>query len=252
MQEQILTYEHPLDEHTRTCLRLEHLFAQQQLLFAQGDPGLDRAALLNLLDLLECLDRGDIKAEFIKALENHTSHFQKLLGNPNIDESKLTRFLEQLERISDWLRGYQGKFGMEIRNDAFLEAAKHRIRIPGGACCFDLPELHYFLNQPAEVRQQRFGSWMQDLSGLSTCIRVLLRLLREKGKFAEQVADGGFFQQDFANSHDLIRIAVPGDLPFYPEVSASRRHISVRFLEGGGTGHATQTPADVPFDLALC
>lgn len=94
-----ILYEHPLNEQIRTYLRLENLFNIQQELQSIDSVASHIAALHNLWEILDCLDRGDLKAELLKELEQQKNHFKQLEASPYIDDVKLKRFLEQLQQL---------------------------------------------------------------------------------------------------------------------------------------------------------
>ncbi len=70
--------------------------------------------------------------------------------------------------------------------------------------------------------------WLSDINLLMNAITLLLRLWRESGSFSEQVASNGFFQ-DTAESAELIRIKLPGNLFCYPTLSGHKNRFALRF-----------------------
>jgi len=91
-----------------------------------------------------------------------------------------------------------------------------------------------------------YQGWLSDINLLMNAITLLLRLWRESGSFSEQVANNGFFQ-DTAESAELIRIKLPGNLFCYPTLSGHKNRFALRFLPT-----AEQPIGDVPFQLACC
>ena len=61
-----VTFEHPLNERTRTFLRLEHLFKQVEFFVSQESGWAARASISALLDILGATGRSDIKSEILK------------------------------------------------------------------------------------------------------------------------------------------------------------------------------------------
>ncbi|WP_223669481.1 cell division protein ZapD [Kangiella shandongensis] len=248
-----ILYEHPLSEQVRTYLRLEQLFSIQLHLREQDSKMCHVAALRNLWEILDCLDRGDIKGELIKELEAQRLHFLQLKESPYIDDLKLQRFLEQLEQLLTWLGRYQGKFGAKLRADRFIDMLKNRIRMPGGTCSFDLPELHQFLSKPFQYRQQSLSEWFTHLEGLAQCIKILLRLFRENGDFDKVTCHQGVYQSSLSNKNNpqLLRLRLPRDSEYFPEVSGSKHYFSIRFMEHVGDD-VQPAASDLSFELAVC
>jgi cell division protein ZapD len=71
MKTQSLTYEQPLNERIRGFLRIEQLFAQTGY-YAVGEHHWDtRQALTAFLEIINLLERSDLKNEAAKELERH-------------------------------------------------------------------------------------------------------------------------------------------------------------------------------------
>lgn len=252
-ESQFILYEHPLNEQVRTYLRLETLFNRQKELTKKITLVSTISALHNLLEILDCLDRGDIKGDILKELDQQKLHFQQLSDSPYIDELKLKTFLAQLDQIFNWISQYPGKFGSHLRKDRFIELINNRMRIPGGSCSFDLPELHQFLHSPLENRQAQFENWFEHFSGLHQSIKILLRLFRENASFKSVTTENGYFQHhvEKGQTAQIVRIKLPAECRSFPEVSGSKHCFNVRFLIPQSDDIVTATE-EQPFLLAIC
>ena len=80
-----IIYEQPLNERIRTFLRLEHLFKITNHHIKGNSEWDSRAAITNLLSIVELLGRSDIKSDLVKELERHASTLNSLANNPNVD-----------------------------------------------------------------------------------------------------------------------------------------------------------------------
>ncbi|WP_251357995.1 cell division protein ZapD [Kangiella sp. TOML190] len=254
---QIILYEFPLNEQVRTYLRLENLLDAQLKLQNRDSKISHVGALHNLLEILDCLDRGDIKGDLLKELEQQKLHFQQLAESPYIDELKLKTFLTQLQKIFQWISHYPGKFGSKLRKERFIELINNRMRIPGGSCSFGLPELHQFLHQPFAQRLLRFEQWFSHFSGLHQCLKILLRLFRENAPFALRTAYAGRYQHNFDKSSNpqMVRIKLDSSEPCFPEVSGSKHCFNIRFLIPNKSEHEADIVAcdqQRQFEIAIC
>lgn len=252
-RDQTVLYEFPLNEQVRTYLRIESLFDLQLKLKSHDSVASHIAACHNLLEILGCLERGDIKADLLKELEQQKLHFNQLAKNPYIDELKLKTFLKQLEQLFQWIRQYPGKFGSKLKTDPFIELLNNRLRIPGGSCSFDIPELHQFMSRSLETRQAYFNECFTHFKGLHQCVKILLRLFRENAPFETQVAIAGCYQDKNPKnkSAQLVRVKLPASCLYFPEVSGSKLCFYLRFLVRDGNEVKTVTE-DIPFDVAVC
>lgn len=252
-RDQTVLYEHPLNEQLRTYLRLESLFELQLKLQSHNSVASHIAACHNLLEILDCLDRGDIKADLLKELEQQKLHFNQLAKNPYIDELKLKTFLKQLEQLFHWISQYPGKFGSKLKTEPFIELLNNRLRIPGGSCSFDIPELHQFMSRSLETRQAYFNECYTHFKGLHQCVKILLRLFREDAVFEKQIAADGRYQDKNPKnkSAQLVRVKLASSSPYFPEISGSKLCFHLRFLIRDGAEVKT-AEEDIAFEIAVC
>ncbi len=249
-----ITYEHPLNERVRTLLRLEHLFTQIAFHLPQPDEWSSRAAIGGLLDITNILARADIRSEVIKELERHTASLCKIRSAPGVDGQQLDLILTELENSTHRLRQVTTQIGRGLRENEFLGNIMQRSAIPGGTCGFDLPQYHYWLQQPVATRYADLQGWFQELEALQGATRLLLSLIRNSAHASPTVAAAGLYQRTLESQSpaQLIRVGLPEDVALFPEISGNKHRFTIRFLEPGEAGRPNQTPQDVPFSLTCC
>jgi cell division protein ZapD len=248
-------FEQPLNERMRTFLRLDFLY--NQALYHNEMPSSwgSRAAVASLLDILSILTRGDVRSDVLKELERHLALLAEYQNRPGIDSARLRALISNLVRLRSELSAAGGAWIQPLRDSEFLAAIKHRSAIPGGTCEFDLPDYFFWLNQPAETRISAFARWIALLRPLCDAIAELLWLTRQNGRARDETAHGGMFSVTFDRDtpYQLLRISLPPDSHFFPEISGSHYRCSMRFLQWQGIeGKPTQIEADVPFVLTCC
>lgn len=245
-------YEHPVNQRMRMYLRLEQLFIQTSRYLASQNPWSHRAAIITVIELLDFLDRNDIKADTIKELDRHIQVLTKLKSSAQVDLTKLQQLLTQLDHINRSIYHHNGKFGQKLRESEFFNVLRQRLIIPGGNCSFDLPALHYFLHLPHEQRRQCLESWLGEFSLVQEAATLLLTLSRESASFASLQALQGFYQQESYQNCQLLRVRISNTLTVYPEISAGRHRFTLRFLGFSSDKRPLQTPDDISFELACC
>ncbi len=250
-----ITYEQPLNERMRTLLRLEELM-QRCRYFSSGDSRWDtHGALLTLHELMETVNRGDLKSDLMKELERQIANLSRLVEQPHIDQDRLTAVMEEQRQAIRHLRGLSGQPDQQLRNNEFFNSIKKRMAIPGGACAFDLPAYHYWLAQAAPVRMAQIEQWQQPFEQIQQAIDLVLRLVRNSVPTMSFVAERGFYQQnlDSDTPFQIIRIGLPTGVPYYPEISAGKHRFSVRFLTFSDLEpRSVQVSEDLTFELACC
>ncbi len=248
-----LCYEHPLNEKMRTFLRIEFLF-QQVLQAARGrHPWESRFALDGLLDLLDLTQRMELKAELIKDLERHAMALEKFRTTPHVDQKALDNCLTQLSQVIDPLLRVSTTDIDDVRHIEFLTALRQRRHIAGGDCTFDLPGLHYWLQQLADIRTKTIHEWLNPLQPIYDSVALILQLIRDRATVQPMCANRGFFQKqlDSASPPLLIRILLPQEANVFPAISAGRHRFAIQFLtQPDPTYRATQTTEDVAFWIA--
>src|ERR1700722_9851291 len=99
-----IVYEQPVSEHIRVCLRLELLFQQAKYRLQAGSVWDSRAAIITLIDILNLLDRPDIKTKLTKELCRYLSILSRLEKTSEVDHQKLSTLLIELENVIDALQ----------------------------------------------------------------------------------------------------------------------------------------------------
>lgn len=247
-------YEHPLNEKTRTLLRLEHLLQQVKHHLPDATVWSTRAAVSGLLDMLSVFSRADIKADLIKELDRHREKLAGISRTPGVDGERLAQILDQLEQATGRLYQVSGPIGQQLRKNEFLKTILQRSSIPGGSCAFDLPDYHYWLQLPYDQRRDDLVAWMQTLEPILEAVTLILSLIRNSSDPTTEVASSGFFQRslDPQTPAQLVRVGLPRETRLFAEISGGKHRFNIRFLDPSDMEHPLQTSEDIPFVLNTC
>lgn len=249
----MISYDYPLNERVRTMLRLEDLFARAEFFTTQSHALDHHAAVLTLFEILEVSCRADLKTDLLQELERQKQILDALRNNPAISVQALDEILGNISRTAARLHELSGKLGQHVRDNEWLMSVKQRTTIPGGVCEFDLPSYHFWLSQQEESRRRDLREWLAPLVPIQDGLRLVLQLLRDSGKTTRHTASHGAFQQMLAGRiAQMIRVTMHTDLPCFPEISANKYAINIRFTALGGTQKPRVCEQDVEFDLTLC
>lgn len=248
------SYDYPFNERIRTLLRVEDLFAKVLHNLEAGHEYHHHCALLTLLQILDVVDRAELKLDLLQELERQKTTMSLLIGNPAIAADTLEIILKDIDIASNALRAETTKLGQSLRANEWLMSIKQRAGIPGGVCEFDVPSYHYWLGLGEARRRQDFESWLKPLLPMQQAIVIILHILRGSGATTKLVANNGAYQQMLggAKPAQMLRIEVADDVVCFPEVSANKYAINIRF----NTLECSQKPQkyeeDVKFSLTLC
>ena len=255
MSAKFQTFEQPLNERIRMCLRVETLMKRFAYFEALKGDWSAYSALLTVLELTALLERGDLKQELMKELERQIAALKQLSTHQDVDAAKLELILSKQKHALDRVHQIDGKLGEHLKRNDFLIGIKQRTSIPGGSCDFDLPQLRFWLNQSHEQRSSDLRDWASPYLELEQVIELILKTLRESANSRTVVAENGFYQKplDTKQSTQLIRIGVAADAGLYPEISAGKHRYSVRFMRiNPGDAPPSQVKENVEFQLSRC
>ncbi|MEI2415251.1 cell division protein ZapD [Orrella sp. JC864] len=248
----MILYEYPFNERIRSLLRLEYLF-DRLFFFAQaGDARMHQAAVSAMFDLLDACERTDLKGAILQELERQRATLAALRDHPEVAQQALQATLAEIERAAAALAA-QGKIGQNLRENEWLVSLRGRLAVPGGATQVDMPSYFAWQSKPESVRQADLQRWIAPLRPLSEALNIVLQLLREGGRRIECVAPQGAYQEMLAGRvHQLLRVWVDGSQGLFPEISANKYMIWIRFSIQDGELKPQQVGRDVPFTMALC
>ncbi len=254
-QSEKLHYEHPLSERIRTFLRVEFLAAQGRFGLEGDSEWHSRIAVTTLAETLDLFGRGDLKTELIKELERLTTTFNALRENPGVDDRSLSYYVSQCEGYIERLKTAQGQLGARLKQDELLNSVIQRSGIPGGTCVFDLPAYHRWLSQPVADRRQDLEQWFDEVRLVQEASELVIGLIRDSARPSSETAREGVYQRSLEKGtpYQMVRVALPRELRYFPEISGSRLFVTVRFMEQASTAERpVRTEDDVPFELYCC
>ncbi len=235
-------------------LRLEDMLSKLRF-FAEGTHEFDHhTALLIMFQILEVLDRSELKTDLLQELDRQKQVLESLRGNPTIAQEMLEPLLEEINQTANNLRAMNTRLGQPLRDNDWLMIVKQRAVIPGGVCEFDVPSYHYWLGLPIETRQQALNQWFAPLQALQDALGILLRILRGSGDPVICKATNGAYQKMLSGGKpvQMVRVTLADDAVCFPDVSANKYAIGIRFSQLDGSQKPRPCDVDVDFELSLC
>ena len=248
-------YEQPINKRIRSMMRLDLLFDQLSY-FTKAKNAWDNTNAVNIInDVLAFTNRTDIKSEVIKELERQQKIIQSLINQPEINQKKSIKFLEDIKQILDDLHNINGSIGQKLQQNIILNAAKQKSILPGSCGNFDSPLYLQWINQSSSERVQQLSEWTSTFEPLNIAIKLALKTIRDSGDNAECIANNGFYQDnlELSKPYQLIRVAIPNSVDYFPEISAGKHRFSIRFLSKKDYySSPEQANHDIPFILCNC
>jgi cell division protein ZapD len=248
----VILYEYPFNERVRAYLRLEYLFDRLFFFGRLGDARFHQIAVATLFDLLDATERTDVKSSVMQDIERQRASLAGLRGHPGVSQDALETMLGDMERVSAQLAG-SGKTGQALRENDWLVSLRGRLAVPGGATQFDMPSYHAWQQKDENLRLRDLEGWIAPLTPLREALAIVLRLIRESGARAPASTDQGAYQQMLGGKvFQLLRVWLDDTVGFFPEISANKYMVWIRFSTQGGELKPQPISGEVAFQLALC
>ncbi|WP_334013580.1 cell division protein ZapD [Alteromonas sp. S167] len=245
-------FEFPLKEKVRNYLRVEQLLGQIKITAKTEHTHLQLVFFQQLFELLDLIERLDLRSDLTKDLEAHERNLVYWSKHPKIDSTALEQALKTVITLRDKLKSDR-RFGSALKEEKLLSAIRQRFAIPGGACSFDLPNLHFWLQQPLTQRQSDITKWLETLALLDDAIAVSLSFIRERGQFTAVTAENGFYQGVAEDKNELIRVRCRVDEGYYPTLSGNKYRYALRFMLFTSNDNGSSAVEDhVQFHLTAC
>jgi len=248
----VILYEYPCNERVRALLRVEHLFGRLFFFAEREDVHHHQIAMATLFDLLEICDRTDLRGSVLQDIERQRASLTTLRKHPGVDPVTVDNMLADLERCAADLAA-QGRVGQVLRDNEWLASLRGRLTVPGGSSPADIPSYYAWQIKPVETRMQDLQQWMDPFLPLYNGLALILRLLRESGDPIELEAPQGAYQEMLTGkTFQLLRVWVDPSLGVFPEMSANKYVIWVRFSMQDNELKPLPVTRDIPFRLSRC
>lgn len=254
-QKDTITFEYPLNETIRICMRMEYLFNQLNENLSETGPATYKPALVNLLQILDFIDRPDLKSKLAQMLSQQAISLGQLKHSSQVDAAQLSTTLQQLEKLIENLHLNRKKIGESLRNNEFLNQIRMQLNNPGGICPTKSPAYLVWQKRSPESCSKDLHIWTKELDDVQDIIYWILKITRESATTQDISAVQGFYSQSLdPNSGQIVRITLPDSLNIFPEVSIGKHHLTIRFLTPNfhDNGRATQTRDTILFQLSCC
>jgi len=247
-------YELPFNEKIRTFVRLESLFDEIEFKL-QGTTVWDsRSTMHSLLALLNMFGRPEIKSDLMKEMDRMNNVLTKYESMSGVNTGRLHDVKGELCQTTKKLKALEGQIGQNLKLNELITSIRQRDSLPGGALGIDVPAYAHWLAQDIDKRNADIHQWLSEFDLVKNAILLVLRLIRESAVESSAVANKGVYQHvlDAGTMTQIVRVILPKNAPYFPEISGGRHRFTVRFLKPMGTERPAQVECDVPFQMVCC
>ena len=245
MSNDTITFQLATHYLSRVALRLEFLFKIINEACHESHEVIHRYALKNIIELLNIIEKPELKSRFIKELIRieHVLKKQALVNNAKLVEN----LAQQIHILND----VPGRFNQLIHEDVFLKTLKqiHHPNTP--ECEFNSPYLVMWFDLDPLTRQNAITQWVHCLKDLESTLAIYLSLLRSLTEYKAIKANKGFYQYSFAPKtiNHLILLKMDKSLRITPQLQLGHNNLTIRLYES-----ATALPVheNIDMEIAFC
>lgn len=250
-------YEQPLTKPIRLFMRYEQLMDRFEVYSRSSSQHDTHSAITALLELYQLTLHINLKADVLREIDRMKQALGKMaLSDEGIlNSAEIESRQEKLLASGKIINSIHGQLNAHLKNHEFFNLVRQRMTMPGGVTSYDLAIYHHWLNRPEQYRQETLQNWIQPYALVNEIIAEILRQIRSYVLSEKYTAESGYFQHSFlqANSFQILRVWLPQNAEYYPEISAGRQRFSVRFFEPQGlTTRPGQTKKDIKFEVMYC
>ncbi|HEC85467.1 MAG: cell division protein ZapD [Candidatus Parabeggiatoa sp. nov. 2] len=248
-------YEQPINERIRSLLRLEHLFAGIMYRLKGPAEWDSRAVIDSLIEVLDLLNRIDLRVELQKDLEYHAQILERWQRTPDVDTERLAKLLNKTRILLCRLGEIDRPVGDSLSQHQLFNLVRQRGTISGGTCRCDLPGYHHWLQKSPKQRQNELSDWLAPLLPLRDAIDLDLYFIRNNAIVSQEIATGGVFQSklDANAQYRIIQVILATEHPCYPEIKGGKQRFTIRFFEQPDIEERPKpTEQNINFELRYC
>jgi len=246
MQKQTITFQTATQYLPKIALRIEYLYQSVYQACEQSHPIVHHYALKSVLEILQLIEKPELKSRFLKEL-------MRIEHKLNKSEQELpTNLSNRLYTHIQMLTHIVGMFGEGIHQDPFLQVFRQNLPSHNQDCEIQPPQLLYWMESEAEKRQEDLALWLKNLHALYVTSLLYLQLLRSTAEFVFIPVRNGFYQQSLPPkvTCQLILVRIDTVLNIVPRIQFGHHGLSIRFCEA--TSLREIQDSETPCDLAIC
>lgn len=211
-----INYLFPLTKRARLIIKIQSLLDEFSILQQKADSFSSKRALSCIFELLQLIERIEIKMELAKESEKFMI---------NLFEEKTI----ELKKYISQLINSQGKIGENLRANPSLQLLQKRLLLTGGSCEFDTPSLHSWLEGPLKLRMNDLKIIYANFELLHNTIISIVKNYYDYTELSKKTLSDGIIQLNPKPQSSIILIKISDhDYQLYPEVSLSLKAVFVK------------------------
>ena len=147
MQSETITFQLATHFLSKLALRLESLFQIIHEASQAADRSIHRYAIKNMIEIMDMIEKPELKSRFIKELVRIEHVFNKC--NTHVDEDLKAHLIRQIQILNH----HSGNFGDVFAHEDFLKSLRQAHHPGSQECEFNNPQIIMWLDLASRQRQ---------------------------------------------------------------------------------------------------
>lgn len=212
---------------SRIALRLEFLFKTINQACNESHEVIHRFALKNIIEIVEIIEKPELKSRFIKEL----IRIEHVLKKPSILNNM--ELFDKLATQIHILNNVTGRFSNSIHDDEFLKILRQIHHPNTKECEFNSPHLVLWFDSDPHLRQKAITQWVHSLKDLEDTVTIYLSLLRDATQYIPITAFNGFYQHSVSPKaiNHLILLRMDKSIGITPKLQLGHHSLTIRLYD---------------------
>lgn len=246
MHDDTITFQFATQFLSRIALRLEYLFNMINQACYESHEIIHRFALKHIIELIDMIEKPELKSRFIKELIRIEHVLKK---DPDNNQAPiLDNLATQIHRLNQ----VPGSFGTSIYDDEFLKTLRQIHHPHTKECEFNSPQLVLWFASDVLLRQQTISRWLGCLNDLEDTVSIYLALLRNTAEYRLVHAQHGFYQQAMspkATNH-LVLLKMNKHMGITPKLQVGHNNLTIKLYELSTAREVHESTTEM--EIAFC
>lgn len=228
-EEAMATYELAMSESARLCTKIENIFIQIRYYLTQRKFESRHLALVSVIDLMQVLDRPDVRARLIQLLQLIQDYLGSLIGKNPHEDHRIVKLMALFDEDFRRIYASSNRLGGELFDDALLMLLRSHLNIHGQAAYQLAPICQLWKEQDDGLLFSCFQRWIEPLLPLECMVLRIMRFMRENYQTSVCEVSNGFSKWDIPSDAPIFMVGVAVPNTILPAVSCGQKLVSVTF-----------------------
>ena len=190
-------------------------------------------AIEHQVELIQMLDRPDIRTKFTKVLTIIAARYQEFLKSEAVDQSQVHVILDQIKEHLIFLQNHARNHMQKVNQSAMSSLFLQNITAPARLSEFSVPLLKV-IKRNNDMTLAWLESWFSSMVPFQNMGELLLELFRLDTEEYQLISDLGHCHLDLSGQDEVVFLQIGVEEPYiFPSISFGRGRLSVHFHELG-------------------